>query len=68
MVCRLKAFGGLGIIDLHFLSITLQMRWLWLCGTGQAGCALTGGQEVSMSAMFQASVAVEVNNGRSVLL
>lgn len=67
--CRPVAFGGLGIIDLRSMGLALQMRWLWLSRVepDRPGAGLTVPTNNTLLAMFNASVAVEVNDGRSVL-
>jgi hypothetical protein len=72
VACRHERFGELGIVDLHTMNLALQMRWVWLSRTepDRAGASLQcprNNMTRTLEAMFEASVAVQVNDGRSTL-
>jgi hypothetical protein len=71
-VCRPEKLGGLGIIDLHSMGLALQLRWIWLhrVEPDKPGSKLPHPTSKSfriLEAMFEASISVELNDGRSIL-
>ena len=68
-VCRPPELGGLGIIDLQHFGYALRMRWLWLKRTEDARPwhELPDEKDPIVEAMFQASIYVELGNGRKAL-
>jgi hypothetical protein len=67
--CRPKRFGGLGVINLQFMGIALQMCWMWLnrVDPNRPGSGLLVEASHWSRALFEASVSVEINDGCSVL-
>jgi len=61
--------GGLGIIDLQHFGYALRMRWLWLKRTEDARPwhELPDEKDPIVEAMFQASIYVELGDGRKAL-
>ena len=68
-VCRPLELGGLGIIDLQKFGYALRMRWLWLRRTDdqRPWLELPDKVEHIVEAMFQASIFVELGDGRKAL-
>ena len=68
-VCRPPEIGGLGIIDLQKFGYALRMRWHWERRTAniQSWHDLPDEREKMVEAMFEASIYVEVGDGRNTL-
>jgi hypothetical protein len=67
--CRPIGLGGLGIHNLETLGWALHMRWLWLKKT-QGDCPLAKLElqvHPNVTAMFMASVASLVGDGKNIL-
>jgi hypothetical protein len=58
--------GGHGIINLQFMGVALQVRWMWLnkVEPNKPGAGMPTIKNSWMEALFEASVLVEVNDGR----
>jgi hypothetical protein len=66
-VCRPPDLGGLGLPDLTLQGYALRMRWLWLKRTdpNRPWSSLPAvNSESSVTALFAASVIVQIGNGR----
>ena len=65
-VCRPAILGGLGLPDLTLQGYALRMRWLWLKRTdpNRPWSSLPVNSESSVTALFAASVIVQIGNGR----
>ena len=68
-VCCPIELGDLGITDLRAMGYAMRLRWEWLrkAEPSQIWTELPAVREPTVSAMFQASVFVEVGNGERVL-
>jgi len=68
-VCRPPELGGLGIFDLQRFGYALRMRWLWMKRTDVARPwhLLPDEKEPIIEAMFQASIYVDLGDGRTAL-
>jgi len=68
-VCRPTELGGLGIVDLQKFGYALRMRWLWLRRTDhlRPWLELPAEGERLVEAMFQASIYVELGDGKKAL-
>lgn len=68
-VCRPKWAGGLGILDIKWMNVALQARWLWLQRTDRympwAEFAFSVPKE--SKCLFQAATRAEVEDGRETL-
>ncbi|WVZ96580.1 hypothetical protein U9M48_042197 [Paspalum notatum var. saurae] len=69
MVARPLELGGLGVPDLKLYSIALQTRWLWLQRTDEhrVWSDLPIKVAAEVRAFFDASIRVEIGNGRRTL-
>jgi hypothetical protein len=67
MVCALKCYGGLGILDLRIVGLALRLRWEWQKRAADAPpwTRLPARPEKMVEAMFCCSVSVELGNGAS---
>ena len=56
----------MGIIDLHLFGCALRMKWLWQRRSEDARPwhILPDGKDRIVEAMFEASICVEIGNGR----
>jgi hypothetical protein len=63
------AQGGLGVVDLRLVGITLRTRWLWLQRTDpdRAWVAPLVHVELEVKQLFEASVLVQVGNNAKTL-
>lgn len=68
-VCRPPEIGGLGIIDLQKFGYARRMRWHWERRTAniRSWHDLPDEREKMVEAMFEASIYVEVGDGRNTL-
>ncbi|KAM0919710.1 hypothetical protein ACQ4PT_008014 [Festuca glaucescens] len=70
LVCQPKALGGLGLLNLRWMNVTLRARWIWLLRSDRSkpwsGMDIQVGFE-SM-ALFNALVRIVLGNGESILL
>lgn len=61
--------GGLGILNLSLMGMSLRMRWLWLARTdlSKAWTALKLGIEPQARSFLEASVSVVIGDGHMAL-
>ena len=68
-MCCPPELGGLGVVDLKIFGSALRMRWMWLQKTDNSRpwSHLPVKHEYIVSAMFEASISVQVGDGTRAL-